>query len=112
MLTATEELVDGARVQPLMVMLLVTAAPASGMVTRVALLPVQPPAGGVVGPVVGGVVGPVVGGVVPPVQVGSADWAGTLTAVQAALTVLKVVQLPGVRFLAAVSVQVRYFRYD
>src|SRR3954452_5809266 len=98
MFTATEELVDGALVQPLMVMLLVTAAPASGMVTRVALLPVQP-AGPLVGLVVGPGVGEVVGGVVPPVQVGSADWAGTLTAFQAALTVLKLVQLPGVRFL-------------
>ena len=52
--------------------------------------------------------------VTPPdvVQVGSPDWAGTLTASQAALTVLNSVQLPGDRFLAAVSVQVRYFRYD
>src|SRR3712207_2839186 len=63
---------------------------------------------GGVGPVVGGVVG----GVVPVEQVGSADWAGTLTASQAALTVLNSVQLPGYRFFAAVSVQVRYFRYD
>ncbi len=46
------------------------------------------------------------------VQVGSPDWAGTLTAFQAALTVLNSVQLAGYRFLAAVSVQVRYFRYD
>src|SRR3954469_11177386 len=46
------------------------------------------------------------------VQVGSAAWAGTLTASHAALTALKFAQLPGVRFLAAVSVQVRYFRYD
>ncbi len=45
------------------------------------------------------------------VQVGSAAWAGTLTASQAALTVLKVAQLPGKRFLAAFSVAVRYFRY-
>ncbi len=45
-------------------------------------------------------------------QVGSADWAGTLTASQAALTVLNSVQLLGYRFLAAVSVQVRYFRYE
>ena len=45
-------------------------------------------------------------------QVGSAAWAGTETASHAALTVLKSAQLPGVRFLAAVSVQVRYFRYD
>ena len=52
--------------------------------------------------------------VTPPVaeQVGSAAWAGTLTASHAALTLLKSTQLPGVRFLAAVSVQVRYFRYD
>ena len=50
--------------------------------------------------------------VTPPVaeQVGSAAWAGTETASHAALTVLKLVQLPGVRFLAAVSVQVRYLR--
>ncbi len=49
----------------------------------------------------------------PPVQVGSAVWAGTLTAVQAALTVLKVAQLSfGNSDLAAVSVQVRYFTYD
>ena len=50
--------------------------------------------------------------VTPPVaeQVGSAAWAGTLTASHAALTVLNSVQLPGNRFLAAVSVQVRYFR--
>src|SRR3954467_15175919 len=46
------------------------------------------------------------------VQVGSAAWAGTPTASHAALTVLKVAQLLGLRFLAAVSVQVRYFRYD
>ncbi len=45
-------------------------------------------------------------------QVGSADWAGTLTASQAALTLLNSVQLPGKRFFAAVSVQVRYFRYE
>src|ERR1700759_5662904 len=52
--------------------------------------------------------------VTPPVavQVGSPDCAGTLTASHAALTVLNSVQLPGNRFLAAVSVQVRYFRYD
>ena len=52
--------------------------------------------------------------VTPPVaeQVGSAAWAGTETASHAALTVLNSVQLPGNRFLAAVSVQVRYFRYD
>src|SRR4051794_6579946 len=46
------------------------------------------------------------------VQVGSAAWAGTLTASHAALTVLNVAQLFGVRFLAACSVQVRYLRYD
>src|SRR3954453_14134530 len=63
-------------------------------------------------PVGGVVVGPVVGGVVVPEQVGSPGWGGTLTASQAALTVLNSVQLPGYRFLAAVSVQVRYFRYD
>src|SRR6185369_9211466 len=45
-------------------------------------------------------------------QVGSADWAGTLIASHAALTVLNSVQLPGNRFFAAVSVQVRYFRYE
>src|SRR5689334_11375344 len=69
--------------------------------------PEQVPVGGVVvgPPVVGG-------GVVPPVQVGSPDCAGTETASHAALTVLNWVQLPGNRFLAAVSVQVRYFRYD
>ena len=43
----------------------------------------------------------------PVVQVGSAAWAGTETASQAALMVLKLVQLPGVRFLAAFSVAVR-----
>src|SRR4051812_23747288 len=50
----------------------------------------------------------------PPVavQVGSAACAGTETAFHAALTVLNSVQLPGKRFFAAVSVQVRYFRYD
>src|SRR5689334_20792952 len=52
--------------------------------------------------------------VTPPLtlQVGSAVCAGTLTASHAALTVLNSVQLPGNRFLAAVSVQVRYFRYE
>ena len=45
-------------------------------------------------------------------QVGSADCAGTLIASHAALTVLNSVQLPGNRFFAAVSVQVRYFRYE
>ena len=45
-------------------------------------------------------------------QVGSADWAGTLTASHAAFTLLNLVQSPGKRFFAAVSVQVRYFRYD
>src|SRR3982751_1471653 len=67
------------------------------------------------GPPVGGLdVGPAVvgGGVVPPVHVGSPDWAGTLTAAQAFLTALNSVQELGYRFLAAVSVQVRYFRYD
>src|SRR4051794_24626572 len=48
----------------------------------------------------------------PLEHVGSADWAGTLTASHAALTVLNWVQLPGNRFLAACSVQVRYFRYE
>jgi hypothetical protein len=45
----------------------------------------------------------------PPetVQVGSPDWAGTETAFHAALMVLNSVQLPGNRFFAAVSVQVR-----
>ena len=44
----------------------------------------------------------------PPVpQVGSPDCAGTLTASHAALTVLKLVQLPGVRFFAAFRVAVR-----
>src|SRR4051812_13070465 len=69
--------------------------------------PEQPPVGG--GEDGGVEVG---GGVVPVVQVGSADWAGTDTASHAALTVLNCVQLPGNRFLAAVSVQVRYLRYD
>src|SRR5947207_8295571 len=50
------------------------------------------------------------GGVAP--QVGSPAWAGTLTASQAALTVLNSVQLLGNRFLAACNVQVRYFRYE
>src|SRR5205823_15024950 len=52
--------------------------------------------------------------VTPPValQVGSPVCAGTLTAYQAALTVLNSVQLFGNRFFAAVSVQVRYFRYE
>ena len=53
--------------------------------------------------------GGVVGGVVVPPQVGSAVWAGTLTASQAALTALNWAQVLS-RFLAAVSVQVRYFR--
>src|SRR4051812_10184162 len=75
------------------------------MVTSVPLVPEQPVVGGVVVGGVGGVV-------VPPVQVGSADWAGTLTAFHAALTVLNAVQSFGKRFFAAVSVQVRYFRYD
>ncbi len=61
--------------------------------------PEQPP--GLVGVIVGVGVG------VPPVQVASPDWAGTLTAFHAALTVLNAVQLPGVRFLAACSVQMR-----
>src|SRR5690349_19682875 len=101
MLTAIVEVDEAARPQPEIVMLLETAAPASGMLTRVALVPLQP-AGGV-GPVVGGVVG---GVVVPPLQVGSPDCAGTLTASQAALTVLNCAQVES-RFLAAVSVQVR-----
>ena len=46
------------------------------------------------------------------VQVGSPVWAGTLTASHAALTVLNSVQLLGNMFFAAVSVQVRYFRYE
>src|SRR6185436_3970233 len=50
------------------------------------------------------------GGVAP--QVGSAAWAGTLTASQAALTLSNSVQLPGNRFLAACNVQVRYRKYE
>ena len=52
--------------------------------------------------------------VTPPVrgqQVGSPVWAGTLTAFHAALTLLYRPQ-DASRFFAAVSVQVRYFRYD
>ena len=49
---------------------------------------------------------------VPPEQVGSPACAGTLTASHAALVVLNAVQLPGVRFFAACSVQTRYRRYD
>src|SRR5207248_2358134 len=49
---------------------------------------------------------------VPPLHVGSPACAGTLTASHAALTVLKSAQLPGVRFLAACSVQTRYRRYE
>src|SRR6185369_13232289 len=45
-------------------------------------------------------------------HVGSPDCAGTEIASHAALTVLNSVQLPGKRFFAAVSVQVRYFRYE
>ena len=52
------------------------------------LLPEQPPDGGVV-------VAVGVGVGVPPAQVGSPDWAGTLTASQAALTALNSVQLLG-----------------
>ena len=49
----------------------------------------------------------------PGVQVGSPVWAGTETAFHAALTALNSVQVEvPYRFLAAVSVQVRYFRYD
>src|SRR6478672_13284447 len=49
----------------------------------------------------------------PVVQVGSPACAGTLTASQAALTALNSVQPEApYRLLAAVSVQVRYFRYD
>src|SRR6476661_4202589 len=49
----------------------------------------------------------------PVVQVGSPACAGTLTASHAALTALNSVQpVAPYRFLAAVSVQVRYFRYD
>ena len=63
-------------------------------------------------PVGGSVVGGSVGSVgVPPPQVGSADWAGTLTASQAVLTALNWAQVLSMLF-AAVSVQVRYFRYD
>src|SRR5262245_58727711 len=47
----------------------------------------------------------------PPVQVGSAAWAGTDTAFHAAFVVLYRAQV-GSRFFAAVSVHVRYFRYD
>ena len=47
----------------------------------------------------------------PPVQVGSPVWAGTDTAFHAALVALNRPQVAS-RFLAAVSVQVRYFRYD
>jgi hypothetical protein len=43
MLTATVELVDGARPQPAMVIELVTAAPLSGIETSVPLVPVQLP---------------------------------------------------------------------
>jgi len=43
MFTATVEVVDGARPQPLIVIVLVTAAPASGMLTSVPLVPVQLP---------------------------------------------------------------------
>src|SRR3954468_4552017 len=72
--------------------------------------PVQsPPPGGAVGDAVAVGVGV---GVAPPEQVGSPDWAGTLTASHAALTELNSAQLPGNRFLAAVSVQVRYLRYE
>jgi hypothetical protein len=45
-------------------------------------------------------------------QLGSLAWAGTLTASQAALTVLNSAQLPGNKFLAACNVQVRYFKYE
>ena len=45
------------------------------------------------------------------VQVGSPDWAGTLTAFQAAFTVLNSAQV-GSRVLAACRVQTRYFRYE
>src|SRR5690349_8945118 len=75
------------------------------MDTSVALVPVQPVVGGLL--VVGD--GETVGDVVE--QVGSAVWAGTLTASQAALVLLKSPQVVS-RALAAVSVQVRYFRYD
>ena len=51
-------------------------------------------------------------GAPPPLHVGSPGWAGTLTASQAALTVLNSPQLPGVRFLAACSVHTRYMRYE
>src|SRR4051794_10662921 len=48
----------------------------------------------------------------PPPQVGSAAWAGTLTAFHAALTVSNCVQLPGNRLIAACNVQVRYLGYE
>src|SRR3954452_2197363 len=100
MFTATVDEVDGARLQPEIVIVLVTAAPASGMLTSVPLVPVQlPPPGGVVGGVVGG-------GVLPPEQLGSLDWAGTLTASHAAFVVLYRPQVES-RALAAVSVQIR-----
>src|SRR5690242_13937494 len=57
------------------------------------------------GPPVGLAVGVGVGSP-PPEQVGSPDWAGTLTASQAALTELNTAQLSGNTFLAACNVQV------
>src|SRR5215831_5462289 len=48
----------------------------------------------------------------PAPQPGASIWAGTLTASQAALTVLKLSQLAGNRFLAACSVHTRYRRYE
>src|SRR4051812_13320628 len=47
----------------------------------------------------------------PPVHVGSPVWAGTDTAFHAAFVALYRPQVAS-RFLAAVRVQVRYFRYD
>ncbi len=73
------------------------------------LVTVTVPVGGAVVVLVGGVV-VVVG--VGPEQVGSPLCAGTLTASQAALTVLNAVQSSGNTVLAACRVQVRYFRYE
>ena len=47
----------------------------------------------------------------PPVQVGSPVCAGTLTAFQAALTVLNSAQLGAYRFFAAFSVAIRTLAY-
>src|SRR5687768_13156079 len=64
MCTSTVALVDATRAQPEIVIGLVTAAPASGTLTSVALVPVHAVPGGVVGGPVGGLVGGGVG--VPP----------------------------------------------